>query len=107
MSYPVKEIEYGTYSWLMREVGGYLFGKFDEAEWTHSEREQIDSIVQSGVRQFYNPPALPAEEHKPQKSPHNWTFMQPMTELILENGTKVYDLPEDFSGIVGDFTVQA
>lgn len=107
MTYPVKEIEYGTYQWLMREIGGYLYGKHDSAEWTHTEREQIDSIVQRGARQFYNPPQLPPEEHKPPKPPHNWSFMQPLGELNIKNGTRTYDLPPEFSGIIGDFTVQA
>lgn len=106
MSYPLINAEHGSYLWLMREVGGYLFNKFDPAEWNHSERQQIDSIVQSGVSQFHHPPPLPVGEREKQKPAHSWSFLQPLATMQLEIDERRYDLPADFGGIVGEFTVQ-
>lgn len=107
MSYPVQRPTYGTYRWLAREIGVYLQFGGDDATWTHEQREKIDSILQSGVHQFYNPPPIPVSEGERQKPPHKWSFLQPIAELDIKDGVKAYQLPENFSGVVGDFTVQA
>jgi hypothetical protein len=106
MSYPVKRADYGSYSWLAREIGVYLQFGGDDATWTHEQREKIDSIIQSGVSNFHHPQPLPVAEGEREKPPHSWSFLQPIAELELVDGQKAYELPESFSGVVGDFTVK-
>jgi hypothetical protein len=107
MPYPVKDIEHGTYEWLVREIAGYLWGKYDEATLDHEKRGKVHSIITSGYQQFQSPPPMPSEnEHKPASPPHQWTFMQPLAEIALVQDQKEYDLPDNFSGVVGEFTVR-
>ena len=99
----VPEDEYGSYSWLVREVGGYLGFGFNPSSWDTNQAEKVNSIVQSGIMQFYYHPPMKDEDGKIQ--PHKWSFLSPVAELEIESGTRIYDLPDDFSGVIGDFTV--
>ncbi len=105
MTYPVQSEEYGTYGWLRREVGGFLGFGYDEATWKHDQHGQVDSIIQSGYMQMLQPPPLPRVEHKPANTPHRWSFLTPLARLSIVDGETLYDLPEDFSGVLGEFTV--
>jgi hypothetical protein len=108
MSYPIQDIEYGTYQWLRREVGGALDGNFNAAEWDHDKSQKVDSIIQSGYMQMLYPPPLAApREGAPAPAPHQWSFLTPVAEIKLTGGESQYLLPDDFSGVVGDFTVKA
>ena len=99
-----KQAEYGTYLWLRREVGGYLGFGYNPDAWDTERAAKVDSIVQSGLQQFYYPPPMKGEDGE--MRPHKWTFLTPLAELSLVNGQREYDLPEDFSGIVNEgFTV--
>lgn len=103
MTYPVREIEYGTWQWLRREIGGRKGFGYDESTWTHEQQGVVKSIIDSGYLQMLYPPPLPSET--PQ-APHQWSFLRPVNELQLVVGQKTYDLPEDFSGTLGEFTLQ-
>lgn len=105
MSYPINEVEYGTYFWLLREIGGYLGYGYAVETWDHEKVGSINSIIQSGVMQFYYPPPLPSNvEGKPNSVPHQWSFLSPLATIDLTAGKFIYDLPEDCSGSVGEFT---
>lgn len=105
MSYPVKEPEYGTYLWLAGQLGGVLFGKHNEAELDHEQREKVKSIIQSGYMQMLFPPPLAApREGAPAPKPHQWSFLTPLASLGLEAGRATYELPDNFSGVLGEFT---
>jgi len=99
----VPQDEYGTYLWLKREVGGYLGLGYNPSAWDNETSAKVDSIVQSGLMQFYYPPPMKGEDGE--MRPHRWTFLSPVAELDIENGVRDYDLPEDFSGIIQEFTV--
>jgi hypothetical protein len=99
----VPQDEYGSYAWLRREVGAYLGAGFNPDAWDTETASKIDSIVQSGLQQFYFPPPIPDKEGK--ATPYRWSFLSPVAELKLEIGTSIYALPTDFAGIVEEVTV--
>lgn len=102
--YPVDEIEYGTYQWLRREVAGFLFNQWDWNVLDQEQRGKVDSIIQSGYMQMLYPAPLPSEG-KP-NHPHQWSFLTPITDLPIVASDSTYDLPDDFAGIIGEFTVK-
>ena len=106
--YSLKAEEHGSYLWLRREVGGYLGKGYSQDGWDSEIIGKVDSIVQSGVMQFYYPPPLPQQnEHKPANLAHQWSFLTPLAPMTMVVGKKTYDLPSDFSGVIGDFTYQS
>lgn len=103
MSYPLNEVEYGTYPWLLREVGGALDGGFNEADFDFDKLAKVNAIIQSGYMQMLFPPPLAApREGAPQPAPHQWSFLSPLSYLTLTAGESTYRLPDDFSGVVGE-----
>jgi len=87
--------------------------------WDHSQTNWIDSIVQSGYHQFCYPPPLSAdrpdnsnpvdaEEKKDdsRRKPHTWSFLHMMSPVYVKVGKSLYDLPDDYVGIQGDFVVE-
>jgi len=94
---------YGSYDWLRREVGGYLGMGYNPSVWNAEQAAKVDGIVQSGVMQFYYHP--PMRDDKGNIQMHRWSFLTPVAELEIKNGVRDYELPEDFSGIEGGFTV--
>lgn len=115
--YPIVPDEYGTYGWLMREVGGFLELPYERAAWNHEQTGRINSIVQSGAMQFYTPPPLPmqiqenpeaTEEDRQEdrrKAPYVWSFLSPLADLALTSGKSTYDMPVDFASVLGEFTL--
>lgn len=102
--YPkVPQDEYGSYAWLRREVSGFL-GYGYNADALDAERAgKVDSIIQSGLMQFYYPPPMPDKDGN--AAPHRWSFLSPVAEMEIVLGESAYDLPEDCSGIIEEFTV--
>jgi hypothetical protein len=97
--------EYGSYHWLMRECAGFLGWGYNVDALDPERAAKLDSIVQSGIAQFYYPPPLPVGE-KGETMPHRWSFLTPVAELNVVNGTAEYALEDDFAGAIEDgFTV--
>ena len=86
-----------TYGELCKAVGAYLGYGADDDKWTVSQEDSIDSIVQAGVRQFYYPPKVEGL-----RTVHNWSFLSPVSVLVLSAGTATYPLPGNYSVITGD-----
>jgi hypothetical protein len=107
MPWPVQNETYGSLPWLRREVGAYLGYGYNQALFDHEKIGVIDSIITSGVMRFYFPPPLPRGDGIPDHSPHQWTFLSPVASLAVAAGTATYELPSDFSGVIGEFTGQA
>ena len=95
--------DYGSHDWLKREVGGYLGFGYNPDAYDSEKSAKVDSIIQSGLQQFYYPPPIPDKDGK--ASPHRWSFLAPVTELVLVNGQNTYELPADFAGILEEVTV--
>jgi hypothetical protein len=90
-----------TYSDLLAEVGRYLGYGRDTGQWSTDERADVDSVIKSGLRQFYVPPPISANE-----PPYSWSFLKPIDTITTQTDTSVYDLPDDFGGVEGNFTFE-
>lgn len=110
----IKPESYGSYQWLLREVGRSLGIGPNPQSYTHDQQRRVDSIVQSGVMQFYFCPPLQAdsdddnsEESRDNRlrQPHIWSFLNQKSMFLLEAGKSTYELPADFSGVNGDLTL--
>lgn len=62
---------------------------------------KIDNAIQSGLRLFYVPPLTPGE-----RTPHDWSFLHPVTTLDTTAADEDQDLPDDFGHIEGTFTYE-
>jgi len=91
-----------TYSKLKEAIGLYL-GYWTNADgWTITTANQkvdIDDIIEAGLRRFYVPPPI-----QPAKTAHEWSFLRPVTSLVMTAETTTYDLPADYAGIEGGFS---
>lgn len=88
-----------TLNEIRSEVCRYLgFGRF-YSNASPVQRDDCDLIIRRGLRQFYAPPPLPQETKS-----HRWSFLTPSATLTMVSGTSAYALPDDFGGMIGDFT---
>ncbi|GAF88318.1 unnamed protein product, partial [marine sediment metagenome] len=94
MTYPVEQVEYGTYLWLLREVGGALAFPHNYKTWDHDQRAKVDSIIQSGYMQMLHPVPLPVGGDEKAQAAHQWSFITPVAELPVVAGQHAYDLPD-------------
>ncbi|OHB56133.1 MAG: hypothetical protein A2Y07_01280 [Planctomycetes bacterium GWF2_50_10] len=90
-----------TYFDLLSEIGRMLGYGRDSGQWSDEERSDIDSVINSGLRQFYVPPPV-----DPSQNSHLWSFLKPIDTITTEVGVRTYDLPDDFGGIEGDLTFE-
>jgi hypothetical protein len=82
---------------LVGEVGSFLgFGRKTYTSYSTSRKVLINSIVQSGVRQVYYPPAVIAET-----TGYEWSWLRPVSTIDIESGTSDYDLPDNFGRLIG------
>jgi len=91
---------------LQGEVGFFLgYGRGapnGEALWTTLQLNAIQSIVKSGLRNFYFPPPVEGQE-----SSYVWSFMKPRATSDFPAGAQFVPLPDDFGGFEGQITLQA
>jgi hypothetical protein len=85
------------FSDLQAEVAGFLGYGVDPAAWTAAKSAEIDRFVQSGVRQFYYPPAVNGAE-----AGYEWSFLKPVASLNTVANDGAYDLPDDLGRVLGD-----
>lgn len=87
---------------LQAEVGLFLgWGKgadFSDPAWTPRQQAVIESVVKSGLRQFYFPEPLDGQTY-------DWSFLKPVTTLTLADGETVVPLPDDYGGFEGTITL--
>lgn len=86
-----------AYTELRQEVGYFLGYGRTIANWSTVEVEEIDLVVQAGVRRVYYPIAVNQETIG-----YEWSWLRPTTTLTLVDGTSDYDLPDDLGRLVGD-----
>lgn len=107
----IKPESYGSYQWLLREVGRTLGVGPNPQSYAHDQLRRVDSIVQSGVMQFYFCPPMQqdnldgdSEEVRDNRlrQPHTWSFLNQLGTFELQPGVSLYELPEDFAGVNGD-----
>ncbi len=78
------------YTDIAMRVGKELGHGFDPGAWDALQVKEIKALIQSGYRQ-----ALSA---------HEWKFTEPLQELEINGTTHIYALPDDFGGILNEFT---
>lgn len=83
------------YNLLKSRVGRILAVPSDELNWTATHRKAVDDVIEDGLRQYYQPPAVD------QFGPHVWSFMYPTKTIKTVGDQRWYPLPEDFSHLNG------
>lgn len=85
-----------SYEDLLKEVGGFLGYGVDGFGLDPDRLNEVDRYVQSGVRQFYYPPAMQGVE-----AGYAWSFMKPSATIVAADSTETSDLPDDFGNMAG------
>ena len=119
-SWPIGEVAYGSYHWLMQEVGRSLGLNPDISVWNHSDRSRVDSIVQSGYMQLCFPPPLQdiekveqdadtmsaeVEKDRRMRQPYVWSWLKQLSTIETTPSESVYELPDEFAGPSGDLVI--
>jgi len=82
---------------LQKEIGAFLGYGVDPTAWTNERFAEIDRYIQSGIRQFYYPPAVNGIE-----AGYEWSFLKPIASLSTVADTATVALPDDLGRIVSD-----
>jgi hypothetical protein len=90
------------YSDLLSGVARFLGYSADRSNWSTDQIAEIDGCVQSGVRQFYFPPAIEGAQ-----AGFEWSFLNPTVTLDTAIGDMEQDLPDMCCRIMGDFHFEA
>lgn len=103
MSEPTLSLQYSN---LLAEVGFFLgFGRgteFGDRAWTDQEKNELNSCIGSGLRQFYYPAPADGEA-----ASYDWSFLKPTATLALASGASTITLPDDFGGCEGQISFTA
>lgn len=86
---------------LNAAVGAFLgYGRgtqtYAETAWSTLQVSDIAEVVNSGLRQVYDPMILPGES-----TAHNWSFLRPFQTLTIRSGERAVRLPDGFGGLEG------
>jgi hypothetical protein len=87
-----------TRGYLKRLAGKELGFGPNPASWTHRQEQEVNTALNTGLRKFYSPMVLPGEKYA-----HEWSFLRPIAQLTLVEDQYRYDLPADFSMLLGPF----
>jgi len=74
---------------------------YSDKAWSAKQQAEIDDAAQSGLRRFYFP--APVDDSG---SSYNWSFLTPVSTVLLATGASTVLLPDDFGGIEGKLTIQ-
>jgi hypothetical protein len=86
-----------SYADLLAEVGGFLGYGVDSTAWNAAKLAEVDRYIQSGIRNFYYPPAvsgIPAG--------YEWSFLNPSATIDTIAADDAMDLPDALSRITGN-----
>jgi hypothetical protein len=95
---PVSDLNVNK-AYLKRVVGRQLGYGASSSVWTPKQTAEVDEAVRTGLRIFYNPPAIQGE-----RMGHEWSFLKGLGFLGISSGKHEYDLPEDFARLHGPIT---
>lgn len=88
-----------TFDDLLQVVGRYLGYGASSSTYSTAQKTRIGEIINSGYRRFITPPVLDGET-----TIHEWSFLTITTTIATVDGDGETDLPDDFGGLIGDFT---
>lgn len=83
-----------SYLDLQKVVAKFLGYDYDNL--LDSQRDEIDSYIQSGVRNFYYPPKMEGVDES-----FEWSFIRQRGAVVTEAGVDTYPLPEGFGRVAG------
>ena len=81
---------------MLKDAVGFYLGYGGRDEWTAEKDAEIEVYAQSGVRQFYYPPAIEGIE-----AGYTWSFLTPKTTIDTTIDQEEDDLPDDFGRLLG------
>lgn len=82
------------FSDIKAEVGAFLGWGRTESGWSDDQADAVESVIKSGLRNFYYP--APS-----QGVSHEWSFLRPRATLVVPSGSAEVDLPDECGGIDG------
>ena len=82
---------------LREEVGRFLGYGRNYDQYNQYEKEDVNSWIRRGLRQFYSPPPIPGTAKS-----HEWNFLRPTGTLSTVASTATYSMPEEIGSVVGD-----
>ena len=87
-----------TWTEFKVEVADFLGYTRTSANWSTDQTARIEACVNHGVRQFYQPHALPEQigTHEPA---HEWSFIKPWTTLATTADDADQDAPDNFASL--------
>lgn len=85
-----------TYEDLLKEVGRFVGYGTDGFGLEAAKLNEVDSYIQSGIRQFYYPPSVGGIQ-----AGYSWSFLHPSTTITMTEDSETSDLPDDFGHIEG------
>ncbi len=71
-------------------------GDNGDTAWNTAQTAAVNDIVRSALRQFYFPAPLGMSGF------YSWSFLKPQASLILTQGERTLELPDDFGGFEGE-----
>jgi hypothetical protein len=86
-----------TYDSLRKDIGRYLGFDRDPSNWNEDEDDDVQSVLDAGLRQFYRPPRIAGDRYS-----HQWSFLKPIGTITLTESVGDYDMPTDFADLDGD-----
>ena len=88
-----------TYSDLAKSVAKFL--GYDHANLTDEQKDEVDCIIQSGVRNFYYPPAMDGVDPN-----FEWSFLKMEGSVVTTPGVSEYLLPDGFNRFSGAIIIK-
>ena len=88
-----------TYSDLAKSVAKFL--GYDHANLTDEQKDEVDCIIQSGVRNFYYPPAMDGVDPN-----FEWSFLKMEGSVVTAPGVSEYLLPDGFNRFLGAIIIK-
>ena len=87
-----------SYQDLLSDVGLFLGYPSDPELQSKEQRAELDRYIQSGLRQYYYPPAMEGLE-----AGYKWSFLTPTATLDTVADQSENDLPDACGRVLGDF----
>lgn len=92
------------YHYLRRQIGAYLGYGYSHSTWNDQRQEEVQDIIDEGVRSYAFPPPLTEPYVLGRADTHEWTWLRPTLELTTVASQRRYDLPDTFDRPIGDVT---
>lgn len=83
----------------LKASGGNFLGygrgdKYGESTWTTRQTNNLNDALKKCLSQVYTPPPV-----SPGEAPHRWSFLRPISTVVLTAGTDTIPLPGDYGGL--------